>query len=115
MGYMSRFAEEVSDRMGRNGVIDDDVIAEAERIGEEDGEEFAAILACVRPEACRTLEEFETAGHRPADVTRQQWVDIMRKHRRSLGQSEESGTRFAPYSDYEQYWEADVRSAVLSK
>jgi len=58
-----------------------------------------------------TLEEFEAAGHRPADVTKGQWVDIMRRHRRQLGQPETSGTAAAPYSDYEQYWEQDTAVA----
>ena len=58
-----------------------------------------------------TLEEFEATGHRPADVTKDQWVQIMRRHMEGLGQPEESGTLAAPYSDYEQYWENDVKDA----
>jgi len=58
-----------------------------------------------------TLDEFEQAGHRPADVSKEEWVNIMRRHRRSLGQPEESGTRGAPYADYENYWEQDVKEA----
>lgn len=56
-----------------------------------------------------TLDQFEAAGYRPADVTMGQWVAIMRRHMRSLGQREEAGTIFALYADYEEYWKADVR------
>lgn len=59
-----------------------------------------------------TLDEFEKAGHRPSDVTKRQWVDIMRHHMKSLGQSEKAGTRAVPYSDYENYHKSDVQQAL---
>lgn len=58
------------------------------------------------------LEEFEAKGYAPNEVTRQEWVDLQRANRRKLGQPEESGTKYAPYADYEEYHKADVRSAL---
>lgn len=52
-----------------------------------------------------TLTEFEDQGLGPKDATKEEWVQMMRKHMRELGQPEESGTRVAPYADYEEYWE----------
>ncbi|MCG7851652.1 MAG: hypothetical protein MIO92_03945, partial [Methanosarcinaceae archaeon] len=61
------------------------------------------------------LEEFEKAGYRPADVTMAQWVNIMRNHRRDIGQSAKSGTPASPYADYEEYWKRDVEEAKPKK
>jgi predicted ABC-type ATPase len=57
------------------------------------------------------LSEFESA-HAPHEITRQQWTDMQRVERRRLGQSEESGTKQAPYADYEQYHRQAVKEAV---
>ena len=52
-----------------------------------------------------TLTELEAEGLGPKDTTKEEWVEIMRAHMRELGQSEENGTLYALYADYEEYWE----------
>ena len=59
-----------------------------------------------------TLEEFEQKGYEPDEVTQADWVSLQRAYRRGLGQSEESGTRAAPFSDYEEYHREAVKKAI---
>lgn len=58
-----------------------------------------------------TLDDFLNSGHQAHEVTRAQWVDIQRRHRRSLGQSETDGPPAAPYSAYEIFHENAVKDA----
>jgi len=58
------------------------------------------------------LDEFERNGYAPEQVTRDDWTNLQRAARRAMGQSEESGTRYAPYSDYEGYHQDAVKSAL---
>lgn len=58
------------------------------------------------------LDKFEAEGKQPHDITRQEWVELQRAHRRTIGQSEESGTKAAPFSDYEEYHRDAVKEAV---
>jgi hypothetical protein len=59
----------------------------------------------------RTLTDLEDAGIEPWQVTRGAWVSAQRAERRKLGQSEESGPRAAPFSDYENYHKDAVTRA----
>lgn len=59
-----------------------------------------------------SLDEFEAKGYAPEQVTRQDWVNLMRANRRDLGQLEESGTRAAPFSDYEEFHRQAVQNAI---
>ena len=59
-----------------------------------------------------TLDEFEQKGYQPDEVTREDWVNMQRSHRRSIGQSEESGTKYAPFADYEEYHKQAVEDAL---
>lgn len=58
------------------------------------------------------LDEFERKGYSPDQVTREDWTNLQRATRRALGQREESGTKFAPYSDYEEYHKQAVKDAL---
>jgi len=58
------------------------------------------------------LDEFDAKGYAPNEVTRSEWVSLQRANRRKLGQPEESGTKYAPYADYEEYHRADVERAL---
>jgi len=60
------------------------------------------------------LDSMESHDLGPKDVPMSTWVYIMRQHRRSLDQSETSGTSFAPYSDYEEYWASNQIKTCLS-
>lgn len=57
------------------------------------------------------LHDFEKE-HSPYEITRQEWVDMQRRYRRSLGQREDSGTKFAPNADYEEYHKESVKEAL---
>jgi hypothetical protein len=83
--------------------------AEAAAATEESGAEEPPKPAIAKSSP---LDEFEQAGGEPWQVTQAKWVEIMRGHMRSLGQSEESGTAAAPYSDYEQFHKEKVRQAI---
>ena len=58
------------------------------------------------------LDEFERNGYAPEQVTREDWTNLQRAARRAMGQSEESGTRYAPYADYEGYHKSAVEAAL---
>lgn len=58
------------------------------------------------------LDQFEAAGREPWHITRQEWTDLQRAHRRAIGQDETSGTANAPYSDYEEYHKQAVKEAL---
>jgi len=60
------------------------------------------------------LSEFEQKGYAPEQVTRQNWIDLQRAERRRLGQSEESGTRNAPFADYEEFHKQAVKDALAN-
>lgn len=59
-----------------------------------------------------SLDEFEQKGYSPDQVTRADWVNLQRANRRALGQPEQSGTKAAPYADYEEYHRSSVEAAV---
>ena len=59
-----------------------------------------------------SLTEFEKKGYAPEQVTKEDWVNLQRAERRRLGQAEESGTPYAPYSDYEQFHKNKVKEAI---
>ncbi|MHB1260325.1 MAG: 2'-5' RNA ligase family protein [Thermoplasmatota archaeon] len=73
----------------------------------------AQILKAVK-QGPSPLDEFEAAGKEPWQVTRAEWVELMRSHRRHLGQDENGGTSYAPNADYEQYHRMAVRDAVAA-
>jgi hypothetical protein len=58
------------------------------------------------------LDKFEGEGKSPYEITQKEWTELQRAHRRALGQSEESGTKAAPYSDYEGYHRDSVKTAI---
>ena len=58
------------------------------------------------------LDKFEKEGKAPYEITRKEWVELRRAHQRAIGQSEDSGTRYAPNSDYESYHEDSVKTAL---
>jgi len=59
-----------------------------------------------------TLDEFEAKGFEADEVTQAEWIELQRANRRFLGQSEESGTKAAPFADYEEFHREAVRRAV---
>lgn len=58
------------------------------------------------------LDEFEASGKEPWQITQKQWVALQRAHRKAIGQSEDSGTQFAPNADYEEYHKQQVKDAL---
>ena len=82
---------------------------------ESPAEQPATVAAPEAKAPARTpLDEFEARGGEPYQVTQQEWTDLQRAHRRALGQSEESGTRFAPFADYEEYHRQSVKDALAA-
>jgi len=59
-----------------------------------------------------TYDEFESKGYSPEQVTREDWVNLQKSLRRSLGQEESSGTKAAPFSDWEEFHRDAVTKAV---
>jgi len=72
-----------------------------------------AAVSETRPAKIETpLDKFEKDGGAPYEVTQKEWVAFQRAHRAALGQSQDSGTRYAPNSDYESYHEDSVKTAL---
>ena len=66
-----------------------------------------------KPEKIETpLDKFEKEGKSPYEITKKEWVELQKAHRRSLGQPEDSGTRYAPTADYEEYHRDSVKTAL---
>ena len=58
------------------------------------------------------LASFERQGLTPAQVTRQDWVNLQRAERRRLGQQEGGDTANAPWAEYEEYHQQAVKEAL---
>ena len=58
------------------------------------------------------LAEFEKKGLAPEKVTRQNWIDLQRANRRSLGQTEGGDSQNAPNAEYEEYHKQAVKDAI---
>ena len=75
--------------------------------------EQAKLSAETKPAKVETpLDKFENEGKSPYEITKKEWVELQKAHRRSLGQPEDSGTRYAPTADYEEYHRDSVKTAL---
>jgi hypothetical protein len=58
------------------------------------------------------LDEFESKGYAPEQVTKADWIALQRANRRKLGQKEGGDNPNAPWSEYEEYHKQAVKEAL---